>query len=498
MKGRIEAAFMVPHPPMIVPDIGKGSEKQVEKTIESYQIVAKQIAEIKPDTIIISSPHTVMYADYFHISPGKMAEGSFASFRAPNVCFKAEYDTELVQRIEELSVSEGVSAGTFGEKDKKLDHGTMVPLYFINKVYTDYRLIRVGLSGLDLTEHYRLGMLIRQAVEDTGRRAVYVASGDLSHKLQTYGPYGFSPEGPVYDERIMDICGLGAFGELFDFDEEFLEKAAECGHRSFVMMAGALDGLSVESTALSHEDVTGVGYGICSFMVNNSEDNNKNQQTDNKLLTKNKQSVNNNQQTDNNRHFLDIYLQQKANRLKQRKGSADCYVRLAVNTIESYITNNKKPSAKELLSGFSETEVNELILTRAGAFVSIHEHGRLRGCIGTIAPVRESIAEEIISNAISASTKDPRFEPIEESELPYLDVSVDILGEPKVIESKDELDVKRYGVIVSCGSKRGLLLPDLDGVDTVEDQISIAMKKGGIRHWEDYTLERFEVVRHEM
>ena len=141
-------------------------------------------------------------------------------------------------------------------------------------------------------------------------------------------------------------------------------------------------------------------------------------------------------------------------------------------------------------------DVTRLKSERAGAFVSIHEHGMLRGCIGTILPVQSSLAEEIIENAISASTRDPRFDPITTSEIPYLDINVDVLSEPEPIHSRDELDVKRYGVIVSCGSRRGLLLPDLEGVDTVDEQVSIAMKKGGIRESDDYQLERFEVVRH--
>ena len=133
---------------------------------------------------------------------------------------------------------------------------------------------------------------------------------------------------------------------------------------------------------------------------------------------------------------------------------------------------------------------------RAGAFVSIHSHGRLRGCIGTIAPTTRCVAQEIIRNAVSASTQDPRFAPITEDELKWLEVSVDVLGEPEKIDSADQLDVKRYGVIVSCGSRRGLLLPDLDGVDTPAQQISIALQKGGIREHENYQLERFEVIRH--
>ena len=139
----------------------------------------------------------------------------------------------------------------------------------------------------------------------------------------------------------------------------------------------------------------------------------------------------------------------------------------------------------------------EMLHQQAGAFVSIHEHGRLRGCIGTIMPVTESLAQEIIDNAVSAATRDPRFNPITPDELEWLEISVDVLGEPEQISSRDELDVKRYGVIVTSGSRRGLLLPDLDGVDTVDQQVDIAMRKGGISPRDKYRLERFEVIRHE-
>ena len=138
----------------------------------------------------------------------------------------------------------------------------------------------------------------------------------------------------------------------------------------------------------------------------------------------------------------------------------------------------------------------ELLEHRAGAFVSIHKDRRLRGCIGTISPTRACLAEEIIHNAVSASTRDPRFPPIRPDELNRLEINVDVLGEPEDIDSPSELDVKRYGVIVSSGFRRGLLLPDLEGVDTVEEQISIARQKAGIGSREKVSLQRFEVVRH--
>ena len=458
----ILAACMVPHPPMIVPQVGKGSEKQITKTIRAYETVADEIAALKPETIIISSPHSVLYADYFHVSPGKSAAGDFGRFGAPQVSFRETYDTELRDRICGIAKEKDFPAGTLGERDRNLDHGTMVPLFFIEQKYRDFQLIRIGLSGLSLADHYVLGQIIRQAVEETGRRTVYVASGDLSHKLQEYGPYGFAAEGPEYDRKIMDVCSRGAFGEMLDFEESFCDKAAECGHRSFVIMAGTLDGLEVQAKELSHEDVTGVGYGICTFRPGDAKED---------------------------RRFLEQWRKKQAEALQTRRENEDSYVRLARETIEKYIAQREKNT----VPGWAPAEMTE---RKAGVFVSIHKEGRLRGCIGTILPVRRSVAEEIICNAVSAATGDPRFDPVRPEELDRLEINVDVLSMPERIKSKDELDVKRYGVIVSSGSRRGLLLPDLDGIDTVDEQIDIARKKGGISLRDNITLERFEVIRH--
>ncbi|SDI65422.1 uncharacterized protein, PH0010 family/AmmeMemoRadiSam system protein A [Pseudobutyrivibrio sp. 49] len=458
----ILAAFMVPHPPMIVPAVGRGGEEIVRKTINSYEAVADEIAKLEPETIIITSPHSIMYSDYFHISPGHGARGSFARFNAPQVTFEEQYDEELRDRICLLADKEEFSAGDLGEKDPELDHGTMVPLWFIRNKYKGGKIVRIGLSGLSLFDHYHLGQLIQRAVNDCGRKVVFVASGDLSHKLQPSGPYGFAKEGPVYDAKIMDVAGRAAFDEMFDFSEDLCDKAAECGHRSFVIMAGALDGINVEAKVYSHEDVTGVGYGIASFYPKGEDDN---------------------------RNFRDIFMDKLKGELEKKVANSDDYVKLARKSLESFIMHGKIIDVPEGLPA-------EMLEKQAGAFVSIHKTGRLRGCIGTIMPTAENVAVEIIRNAISASTRDPRFNPIGPEELPYLDVNVDVLGAPEDIDSPSQLDVKRYGVIVSAGHRRGLLLPDLEGVDSVEQQIAIARQKGGIREDEEVKLQRFEVVRH--
>ena len=456
------AAFAVPHPPLIVPAVGKGGEKQIAQTTTAYERAAEEVALLRPDTLVVTSPHSVMYADYFHISPGNGAQGSFKRFGAPDVRFSETYDTELVERICALADERGLPAGTLGERDAALDHGTMVPLWFLRQKYAGAKLVRIGLSGLPLTDHYRLGQVIAEAASQTDKRTVLIASGDLSHRLQAYGPYGFAPEGPEYDRLIMDVFARAAFGEALEFDETFCEKAAECGHRSFVIMAGALDGKRVKAEVLSHQDVTGVGYGICAFYPEGE---------------------------DANRRFLELYLEKEAPVCRKKAEARDPYVRLAAASVESWVRYRKRLPVPE---GLPE----EMLRSRAGAFVSIHKNGQLRGCIGTIGPTQKNVAEEIVSNGISACSRDPRFPPIKESELRFLEISVDVLGAPEAVQSPNELDVKRYGVIVSCGQRRGLLLPDLDGVDTVEEQIGIARRKGGIGEHEEYRLERFEVVRH--
>ncbi len=459
----IIGAFMVPHPPIILSEVGMGEEHKIQRTIDAYEQAASEVAALEPETVVISSPHNVMYYDYFNISSGSRAYGDFGQFRAPQVSFDVRYDEEFVDAVSRLADEADFPAGTLVTKSE-LDHGFMIPLYFLKREgFTDFDTVRVGLSGQSLKDHYRLGMMIKQAAEETGRRVVYIASGDLSHKTRAEGPYGFDPHGPEYDERIMDVMGRGAFGELFDFSETFCEQAAECGHRSFVMMAGALDRTAVEPKRLSLEDIFGVGYGVCTFKVLGE---------------------------DPSRNFLDRFQESEGRKLAEKRASEDPFVRLARASVEHWVNTGKKLDMPEDLS-------SELMTRRAGAFVTLHKDGRLRGCIGTIQPVRDCLAEEIIENGISACARDPRFPEVRPSELGDVEYSVDVLDEPEPIDSKDQLDVKKYGVIVTKGGRRGLLLPNLDGVDTVDQQIAIAKEKAGIGKLErGVKLERFQVVRH--
>lgn len=460
----LQAAFIVPHPPLIIPAVGRGKETGIQATIDAYDEVAQQIAALKPQTIVVTSPHATAYRDYFHISPGSSAQGDMRRFDARDTELSCRYDTELASRISTLAATEHFPAGTEGERDPSIDHATYIPLYFIDKFYQDYEVVRIGLSGYGPMEHYHLGQLITQAADQLDRRVVLVASGDLSHKLTCDGPYGFAPEGPAFDEQITEAMVQGDFMRILSFDEGFCDKAAECGLRSFQIMAGALDGKSVDAHLLSYEGPFGVGYAVASFIVTGDDDT---------------------------RRFVARYEDEQRMKVQQARAHEDPYVTLARASVEHFVREGTPLPRPEDLP-------EEMLTQRAGVFVSLHEHGRLRGCIGTIGPVTPCIADEIIRNGISACSEDPRFDPVRPNELDQLEISVDVLGEPQDIASTDELDPQRYGVIVSNGGRRGLLLPMLDGVDTVAEQVEIAMHKGGIGpHEPGTTFQRFEVVRHE-
>ena len=456
-------AYVFPHPPLAVPAVGRGQEKQIEKTLAALSEAARDMAALRPDTIIFISPHGTVYADYFHMAPGSRSSGDLSRFRAPDERFDAVYDTGLMAAIERQAAAKDIPAGTLGAAEKALDHGVMVPMWFINQHIKSYKSICISPSGLERIMHYRLGQAIRAAADDGEKRVLLLASGDLSHKLSATGPYGHAPEGAVFDAAICDIFTTGDFGALLRLEPGLCLAAAECGYNPFLILAGCFDGQAVQSKLLSYEGPYGVGYAVAAVTPNGP---------------------------DSGRDFLEQYERELLLKAKEQKNGEDAHQALARQSLEYMINNGATlPMPADL--------PDELISQRAGAFVTLYKEGSLRGCIGTIVATADSLAAEIIKNAVSAGLHDNRFEPVSKAELPYLSYKVDVLGHPEDILGPEALDVKRYGVIVSSGARRGLLLPNLDGVDTVEEQISIARQKAGIGAKDKVSLQRFEVTRHE-
>lgn len=189
-------AILTPHPPVLLPEVGRGQEQEIHATDSAMRTAAEQVARWDPDVLIVASPHTIMYGDYFHIAPGRGAVGDMSAFGAPQVRIQVQYDVPLRDEIVSRAQAAGLRAGTLGQRDPALDHGVLIPLYFLRKAGVECPIVRMGLSGFSPLEHYRLGRCVAEAAEALGRRAVFVASGDLSHKLKENGPYGLAAGRP--------------------------------------------------------------------------------------------------------------------------------------------------------------------------------------------------------------------------------------------------------------------------------------------------------------
>ncbi|MBB6216863.1 AmmeMemoRadiSam system protein A/AmmeMemoRadiSam system protein B [Anaerosolibacter carboniphilus] len=467
--GRIQAAYLVPHPPIILKEVGKGEEKKIQKTIDGMKEVAQEIKEKKPGTIIIITPHGPLFRDAVAISVTPEMEGDMGKFGAKTVRFIKENHLELTNKILQFAKARDIFCAQINKDfaweyniSSDLDHGVMVPLYFIDQEYIHYKLVHITYGLLPREDLYKFGKAIQEAVEGIEEDVIVIASGDLSHKLSVEAPAGYHPSGKLFDTEILKLLEVGAVEEILSMESCFTEEAGECALRSIDIMLGTCDGFNITPKVLSYEGPFGVGYGVVRITIGD---------------------------INRDRQYMEQLYHNRDKKIRQTRKHEDPHVKLARSALEYYVEHQRVMNLPQDLP-------QEMLQEKAGVFVSLKKHGELRGCIGTIEPTTGHIADEIIRNAIQAGANDPRFYPVEEEELKEIIYSVDVLKAPERINTLDELDVKKYGVIVSSGRKSGLLLPNLENVDTVEEQVRIALQKAGIQANEGYNLQRFEVERH--
>ena len=276
-----------------------------------------------------------------------------------------------------------------------------------------------------------------------------IASADLSHSLTESAPNGYDPMGAVFDEKLREAIAAWDVATVLGMDEDFRRRAAEDAVPSVSFLMGALDGLAVKPQVLSYEGPFGVGYLVAAVEVIAA-----------------------------------------AGGRRRPRGSGR---RPAIPWC-GWPGTPSTPSCGSAASSSPRTCRRSSSSRRAPSSPSSGAH-TLRGCIGTIEPVQESLAREVVRNAIDSATRDPRFLPVEPQELDELSYSVDVLSPPEPVSGPEELDHKRYGLIVRSGPRRGLLLPDIEGVSSVEEQIAIAKVKAGILPDEPVELFRFTVRR---
>ncbi|WP_446899798.1 AmmeMemoRadiSam system protein A [Clostridium sp. LBM24168] len=456
----------MPHPPIAVPEVGLGQELKIKNTMDACYKIGEEIAAIKPDTIIIITPHGPVFRDAIALSCYESIEGNLGNFGASEVRQSYNINLNLTEEIIKYSKDQNIltakitarSAKQYGIK-YELDHGALVPLYFVNKKYKGYKLVHISYGMLPKLQLYEFGMCIKKAVSEVDTKAVFIASGDLSHRLTKDGPYEYSPYGEKFDREITLLLEKGDVSGIFNIDSKTINEAGQCGLRSYYIMLGTMNGYDIKGSILSYEGPFGVGYGVMSFSLKYDH-----------------------------RDTYGKLVEEKQEMIAKRRKIQDPYVRLARESLTYYLACGQYLK----IPGYVTDEMKN---NKRGVFVSMKKEGRLRGCIGTIFPITKNIAEEIIRNAVSSGIHDPRFMPVSEEELEDIDISVDVLTKSEK-SSKEELNPEKYGVIVTKGSRCGLLLPDLEGVNTVDEQLRIALEKGNISPNEDYTVERFQVIRH--
>lgn len=436
----------------MLPEIGGPELSKMTATIEAVEAAAALVVNQKPDTLVILSPHNLVFPDGAAILAAPRLYGNLGAFGYPELAMDVRTDMDLVEEIVNRACQQtdiyrldAAWSDRFGHP-LTVDQGTFVPLYYLRKAGFAGPVVIMAPRFDDCDSMTLLGDIVVKAAAALGRRIAVIASGDLSHRLLPGSPNGYTPNGAVFDKLVMEALLRQNLDGLRELSRSFIDEIATCGLPSVYFLFGVLRHFRPVMPVYAYEAPFGVGYGVALYLPEGQEDQ------------------------------------------VEKRAPSDIRVRLARESITYYLQHHALMAVPK--------DLPDDLQDPAGTFVSLHKGSRLRGCIGTFLPMQLNTASEIIHNAVSAATRDPRFSPVSLDEMKDIDISVDVLGEPEAIASPSELNPKKYGVIVMSHARTGLLLPDLEGIDTAEQQISIAKEKAGIPPQIQPDLYRFTVSRY--
>lgn len=462
-------AGIAPHPPIMVPEVGHEAIAEVLGSIEAMALLTERLIASGAETVVLISPHAPLDPNAFVAYQGPNLYGDFANFRAPKTTIEAQLDEELLRLITQEAGEHDYAVVRI--RGGNMDHGTTVPLYFLQRNGWHGRVVALGYSFLSNDDHLGFGACVKRAADKLGRPTAFVASGDLSHRLKPEAPAGYNPKAHLFDEEMVAALRANTPDRIINVDQDLRKLAGECGYRSLLVALGATKELPLSCEVLHYEAPFGVGYlvaqllSVPSAIADGPAPSVRSAVAEGSALSA---------------------AQRESDTESLRGGELPA---LARNAVETFVLTGSQIKQPDNPHG--------LLAERAACFVSIKtSNGDLRGCIGTIEPARETLAQELILNAIHAASRDPRFPPVSAVELPQLQYSVDVLSAPEPA-TLGELDPKDYGVIVEDerGRRRGLLLPDIEGVDTAAMQVEIAARKAGIPAGAPVRLYRFRVQR---
>ncbi|HXU36640.1 MAG TPA: AmmeMemoRadiSam system protein B [Blastocatellia bacterium] len=261
MSGSIVFAGIAPHPPLLVPEVGGHRIGQVVNTQRALREFSRRLVDTNPETVVLISPHSTLDPRMFTARSTAELTGDFRDFYAPNVKLTFLNDLEMLDAIELTAQAEGVELRRMG-RDNALDHGALVPLYYLHEAGWRGRAVVIGFTYQSNDEHLAFGRAIKKAAEAINRRIALVASGDLSHRLIVGGPYEYEPTAHLFDEQIVDAIARGDSKGVIDIDPDLRERAGECGYRSIVIALGSIGQKPRDHQVLSYEGPFGVGYMV--------------------------------------------------------------------------------------------------------------------------------------------------------------------------------------------------------------------------------------------
>ncbi|HSF25517.1 MAG TPA: AmmeMemoRadiSam system protein B [Blastocatellia bacterium] len=261
MAGSIVFAGIAPHPPLLVPEVGGSRIANVADSQLALREFSKRLVAARPETVVVISPHSPLDPRCFTARSTAELKGDFREFRAPEVKLVFSNDLNLITAIKHASRMEGVQFLEL-EGEHPLDHGALVPLYYLREAGWSNMLVVCGFTLQSNEQHLAFGRAIARAAYEIGRRVAVVASGDLSHRLIVGGPYDFEPTAHLFDEHIVDAIKNGDADQTLSIDPELKERAGECGYRSIVIALGSVDKAPRDHQVLSYEGPFGVGYMV--------------------------------------------------------------------------------------------------------------------------------------------------------------------------------------------------------------------------------------------
>ncbi|MEK6304010.1 MAG: AmmeMemoRadiSam system protein B [Acidobacteriota bacterium] len=270
MPGSIVFAGIAPHPPLLVPEVGGSRIAQVADSQRALRAFSARLVSARPETVVVISPHSPLDPRVFTARSSAQVAGDFREFHAPEVRLAFQNDLELLREIKLAARDESVEVREL-ERDHPLDHGALVPLYYLREAGWSGPVVVFGFTLQSNEKHLGFGRAIARAAGKLGRRVAVVASGDLSHRLIVGGPYEFEPTAHLFDEQIVEAIASGDAGKALSVDPDLRERAGECGYRSIVIALGSVDESPRDHEVLSYEGPFGVGYMVAVLLENKSD-----------------------------------------------------------------------------------------------------------------------------------------------------------------------------------------------------------------------------------